>query len=494
MTNQLTDVIQSTRGNTANRRHRIRALLNDDEEDEGCGAGTPGSQADAIVRKASDGIGKIHMSYGPEYIEGKLIELLIQCGVVKTRKAIWQLSGEGVYVPVSETHAVEQLRRRFVDAHGREIQRYAEKLNGVLRKANVNRETMDVVQAHLKAMQDEYGKQAFALAMGQNFDATAKRALESVRDESFEKERDEAVDVFVSGKQLFDVTGRGKCEPVTDERRQQMMRVTKAASPVLMEHYESPDCMGPAETPVAVRVIAAALLANRASNSTAIHLHGDGAQDVAELLMELAGSYAIKTTAQTLSKAQSAQKFKGIRMLLMNNSASIGRAIRNLQKLGVPRLLPIVVANDRDDSPPAITEDRWKIVQWEVPVAPSLSELAGALRRSVSNRTVDVPVEVQSYEEILRSIAKSLLSQYFRTHGLSAHQRGDANTLEKIPLRELLEAVRGIAAEQHLGLLSLALTQQMLAHLCECEFRFKVVRPSNRYRLHAYQLADNPWT
>ena len=162
MTNQLTDVIQST---CANRRHRIRARLNDDEEDEGCGAGTPGSQADAIVRKASDGMGKIHVSYGPEYIEDRVRELLAQAGcVIKTRKAIWQLSGGGVYVPVSETHAVEQLRRRFVDAHGREIQRYAEKLKGVLRKANVNRETMDVVQAHLKAMQDEYGKQAFALA------------------------------------------------------------------------------------------------------------------------------------------------------------------------------------------------------------------------------------------------------------------------------------------------------------------------------------------
>lgn len=48
-----------------------------------------------------------------------------------------------------------------------------------------------------------------------------------------------------------------------------------------------------------------------------------------------------------------------------------------------------------------------------------------------------------------------------------------------------------MAAEQNLALLSLALNQQMLAHLCESEFRFKVARPSNRYHLHAYQLVGS---
>lgn len=351
---------------------------------------------------------------------------------------------------------------------------------------------MDIVQARLKAMHDEYSKQAFALAMGQNFDVTAKKVLESVRDESLERNWDQATDMFASGKQLFEVTGPGNFEPVTDECRQRMMKATKAASPVLMEHYGSPDCTSNAETPVAVRVIAAALLTNRAPERIAIHIYGNGAQDVAELLMELAASYAIRTTAQTLSKAQSAQKFKGIRMLLMNNSASVGRAIRNMQKLGVPRLLPIVIANDQDASPPAIMDDGWRIAQWKVSVAPSLSELAAALQPSASNRTVDVPVlEAQTYEEILRSIATSLLSQYFQSKGLSAHQRGDSKTLVKIPMQEVLDAVQGIAAEQHLVSFSRELNQQMLAHLCESTFQFKVVRPSNRYHLHAYQHANN---
>ena len=267
---------------------------------------------------------------------------------------------------------------------------------------------------------------------------------------------------------------------------QQAMKATKAASPMLMESGRPSESVQEMDTQSALKFIAAALLANRAPERIVVHIYGEGAQNVAKVLIELAGGYGIRSSAQSLSKAQSAHKFKGIRTLSMNNSSSIGRAIRNLQKLGVQRLLPIVIANDQDGSPPAITEDSWKIVQWKVDVAPSVSELATSLRAHAAPQMPDTLSDAKTYEALLNSIITRLLTEWLYEKEIVPKENADTEPI-KVPLSKVLKAIQEMAQSKGFG--SLQLTQQLLATILE-RMGHKVIRPANRLHLAAHKTKN----